>query len=418
MSFITRRNLLKHGAAGVAAGLAMPRAAFAAASSEPVNVGVLQSLTGGMSIIETTMRDGVLLAVSEINAAGGVLGRKINPIVEDGATDPKVFADKASKLVIQDDVQVIFGAIVSAVRKAIIPIVERRNRLYFYPALYEGNECSRNVIYTGAVINQIAFNSVPWAVNTLGKKKVFIVGSNFVYSRETAKVIKILLGQLGAEWVADEYLEFGSSETASLVNKIKNSDADIVISNIVGDSVIAFYREYKNQGITQDRLPILSTVTSEVDIAALGPEYAVGSYTSVPYFQSIDTPENIDFIKRYREFVKNPNAVTHPALEASYFQVYLWKQAVEKAGSFSADGIRENIRGQETAAPNGTVRIDEENLHAWYVPRIGQWDSNGQAKIVDVSPAPVRPLPYAAYGETDSNLFCTSRGLDRSKLKG
>jgi urea transport system substrate-binding protein len=202
-----------------------------------------------------------------------------------------------------------------------------------------------------------------------------------------------------------------------MVNKIKNSGCDVVLSNVVGDSVVAFYREFKNQGLTHDKLPICATVTSEIEIAAMGAEYAVGSYTSFPYFQAIDTDINKAFVERYRKFVKDPKAVTHHALESSYFQVFLWKQAVEKASAITPTAIRDAVKGQEFDAPNGHVKIEPENLHAWLTPRIAQWLPNGQGKIIDEYKAPIKPLPYVAYGETDDNLFCTSKGLDTSKLK-
>ena len=414
---LNRRTFLKTGALSTAA-LSTPyfflRSAQAAG---PINVGVLFSLTGGLSIIEKSLSDATLMAISEINAKGGVKGMKIEPILEDGASDPKTYNEKASKLVIRDRVPTVFGSYTSASRKAVLPVFERRNNLYFYPTYYEGFECSKNVVYTGAVPNQQLSNFIPWIVTKLGKKKFFIVGSNYIYPREMAKVSKILIEKAGAEWIADEYLELGHSEWGAMVNKIKTSGCDVVLSNVVGDSVVAFYREFKNQGLTHDKLPICATVTSEIEIAAMGAEYAVGSFTSFPYFQAIDTDINKAFIERYRTFVKDPKAVTHHALESSYFQVYLWKQAVEKASAITPDAIREGVKGQEFDAPNGHVKIEPENLHAYLTPRIAQWQANGQGKIIDEYKSPVRPLPYVAYGETDQNLFCTAKGLDTTKLK-
>ena len=293
---------------------------------------MLFSLTGGLSIIEKSLSDATMMAITEINASGGVMGRPVEAVLEDGASDPKTYNEKASKLVIGDKMATVFGSYTSASRKAVLPVFEKHDAMYFYPTYYEGFECSRNVVYTGAVPNQQLSNFIPWIVKTLGKKKFFIVGSNYIYPREMAKVCKILMKQNGAEYVADEYLELGHSEWGSMVNKIKNSGCDAVLSNVVGDSVVAFYREFKNQGLTHDKLPICATVTSEIEIAAMGPEYAVGSYTSFPYFMAIDTERNKAFVERYRKFVKDPKAVTHHALESSYFQVFLWKQAVEKAG--------------------------------------------------------------------------------------
>ena len=412
---ISRRAILQTGAATLAAPLFFHRSASAA---DAIHVGVLFSQTGGLSIIEKSLSDATLMAISEINATGGVLGRQIQPIVEDGASDPKTFNEKASKLVIQDRVPSVFACYTSASRKAVLPVFERRQNLLLYPTYYEGFECSKNVAYTGAVPNQQLSNFIPWIIKTLGKKKFFIVGSNYIYPREMAKASKVLIEQAGGTWIADEYLELGDSEWGSMVNKIKGSGCDVVLSNVVGDSVVAFYREYKNQGLTHDKLPICATVTSEIEIAAMGPEYAVGSFTSFPYFMAIDTDANKAFVERYRKFVKNPKAVTHHALESSYFQVFLWKQAVEKAKVVAPIPIRNALAGQEFDAPGGHVKIEPENLHTWLTPRIAQWLPDGQGKIVDAYKQPIMPLPYVAYGETPQNLFCTGKGLDTKKLKG
>ena len=415
---ITRRQFLKSTAA--TAGVTVSTPYFfsrVAQAADTVEVGVLFSQTGGLSIIEKSLADATLMAIEEINAKGGVLGRTIKPIVEDGASDPKTYNEKASKLVIRDRVPTVFGSYTSASRKAVLPVFEKRRNLYFYPTYYEGFECSKNVVYTGAVPNQQLSNFIPWIMKNLGKKKFFIVGSNYIYPREMAKVCKILIEQNGGEWIADEYLELGHSEWGSMVKKIKDSGCDAVISNVVGDSVVAFYREFKNQGLSHDTLPICATVTSEIEIAAMGAEFAADSFTSFPYFQAIDTDENQAFVERYRKFVQDPKAVTHHALESSYFQVYLWAQALQKAGDPSPAAIREAVKGQEFAAPNGQVKVDAENLHTYLTPRIAQWDANGQGVIVDQYKAPVRPLPYVAYGESDDNLFCVAKGLDVSKLK-
>ncbi len=411
-----RRSFLKTGAAFGAALAAPSLIPARGAAAGEIEVGVLFSQTGGLSIVEKSLADATLMAIEEINAAGGVNGMTIKPIVEDGASDPKTYNEKASKLVIRDRVPTVFGSYTSASRKAVLPVFERRNNMFFYPTYYEGFECSKNVVYTGAVPNQQLSNFIPWITNTLGKKKIFIVGSNYIYPREMAKVSKILIEQNGGEWVADEYLELGHSEWGAMVSKIKASGCDAVLSNVVGDSVIAFYREFRNQGLSHEDLPICATVTSEIEIAAMGAEFAAGSYTSFPYFQAIDTPENKSFIERYRAYTGDPNAVTHHAMESSYFQVFLWKQAVEKAGEASPDAIREAIKGQSFDAPNGKVTVDPENLHTYLTPRIAQWGEDGQGTIIDAYDEPVRPLPYVAYGETAENMFCTADGLDSAKL--
>jgi len=414
---LDRRSLLKAGTLG-AGMLATPYFFHRTArADDTIKVGVLFSLTGGLSIIEKSLADATLMAIAEINASGGVMGKQVQAVVEDGASDPKTYNEKASKLVVSDKMTTVFGSYTSASRKAVLPVFEKRNSMYFYPTYYEGYECSKNVVYTGAVPNQQLSNFIPWIIKNLGKKKFFIVGSNYIYPREMAKVCKILMKQHGAEYVADEYLELGHSEWGSMVNKIKDSGCDAVLSNVVGDSVVAFYREYKNQGLTHDKLPICATVTSEIEIAAMGPEYAVGSFTSFPYFMAIDTDRNKAFVERYRKYVKDPKAVTHHALESSYFQVFLWKQAVEKVKSMETNAIREGIKGQQMDAPNGHVTIDPDNLHTYLTPRIAQWQSDGQGKIVDAYKEPIVPLPYVAYGETPTNLFCTAKGLDVKKLR-
>lgn len=411
----SRRKLLVSSAATVAA-VATPTWMRSALAADAIKVGALYSQTGGLSIVEKMLANAVRMAVAEINAAGGVMGRPVEVVLEDGASDPKTFNEKASKLITRDRIETVFGCHTSASRKAVLPVFERRNAMLFYQTHYEGFECSKNVVYSGAVANQQLGNYIPWIVQKLGKKKFFIVGSNYVYPREMAKVSKKLIEQSGASWVADEYLELGHSEWASMVRKIKESGADVVLSNVVGDSLVAFYREYKNQGMSQTTVPICATVTSEIEIAAMGAEYAAGSYTSVPYFMSINSPANKSFIERYRKFVNDPKAVTYHSLEAAYFQVFLWKQAVEAGKSTSADAIRAHIGGQTYDAPGGKVRIDPESLHAWVTPRIGQWQADGQSKVVDAAAQPVRPLPYFAYGETDSALMCTRKGAAQVKV--
>ena len=414
---LNRRSFLQAGVGSAAALSGTSLFTRAAMAADTIDVGVLFSLTGGLSIIEKSLHDATLMAISEINASGGVMGKQVRAIEEDGASDPKTYNEKASKLVIEDKLPTVFGSYTSASRKAVLPVFEKRNAMYFYPTYYEGYECSKNVVYTGAVPNQQLSNFIPWIMKTLGKKTFFIVGSDYIYPREMAKVCKILIEKNGGKYVADEYLELGHSEWGSMVNKIKGSGCDVVLSNVVGDSVISFYREYKNQGLTHDKLPICATVTSEIEIAAMGAEYAVGSYTSFPYFQAIDTPENKSFIERYRAYVKDPKAVTHHALCSAYMQVFLWKQAVEKAKDTSPNAVREAVRGQTYDSPGGEVKIEPENLHTWLTPRIAEWQADGQGKIVDAYPAPIFPLPYSAYGETEQNLFCTPKGVDPRKLK-
>ncbi len=385
------------------------------ASSDDIKVGVLFSLTGGLAIIEKSLHDATMMAIDEINTAGGVKGAKLVAVVEDAASDPKTYQEKARKLLLSDKVATVFGCYTSASRKAVLPIFEQRKGLLYYPTYYEGKECSGNCIYTGAVPNQQQSNFVPWIMKNLDAKSFFIVGSNYVYPREMSKVCQILLQQNGGTVVADEYLPLGHTEWAPLVNKIKELKPDIVYSNVVGDSVVAFYREFKNQGLTAEALPICATVTSEVEVAAMGPEFAAGHYTSFPYFQAIQSPTNQEWVTRVKQKF-GQNAVTHHAMECSYWQVYIFKQAAEKADSLDPMAVREATIGQEYDAPVGKVRIDA-NAHAFLTPRIAQAQPDGQFKVVDEYSEPLEPLPYSAYGETAQSLFCLQNGLDQEKAR-
>jgi urea transport system substrate-binding protein len=392
---------------------------YAWADDDEIEVGVLYSLTGTTAIVEKQLSKVTEMAIDQINANGGVLGKKVVPIIEDPASDPRTFNEKANKLVVRDRVPSVFGSYTSASRKAALPVFEKRKNLYWYPTFYEGFECSKNVIYTGAVPNQQQENFVPW-ITKQGYNKFFIVGSNYIYPREMAKVCKILVEREGGSWVADEYLELGHSEWGSMVNKMKtmweDGECDCVYSNVVGDSIVAFRREFINQGLSYDKFPIFATVCSEIEVQAMGADYAAGSVTSFPYFQSVSNAANEKFVEDVKSTM-GADTVTYHAMECAYFQVFLWAQAVEKAGEVDPLSVREAAKGQEVDAPEGRVRIEPENLHCWLTPRIGLWGSDGQAEIIDAYEEPLMPLPYSAYGEAPDNLFCTQAGLDSSKLK-
>ena len=392
---------------------------FAWADDDEIEVGVLYSLTGTTAIVEKQLSKVTEMAIDQINANGGVLGKKVVPIIEDPASDPRTFNEKANKLVVRDRVPSVFGSYTSASRKAALPVFEKRKNLYWYPTFYEGFECSKNVIYTGAVPNQQQENFVPW-ITKQGYNKFFIVGSNYIYPREMAKVCKILVEREGGSWVADEYLELGHTEWGSMVNKMKTmweaGECDCVYSNVVGDSIVAFRREFINQGLSYDKFPIFATVCSEIEVQAMGADYAAGSVTSFPYFQSVSNAANEKFVEDVKSTM-GADTVTYHAMECAYFQVFLWAQSVEKAGEVDPLSVREASKGQEVDAPEGRVRIEPENLHCWLTPRIGVWGSDGQAEIVDEYAEPLMPLPYSAYGEAPDNLFCTQAGLDSSKLK-
>jgi urea transport system substrate-binding protein len=386
-----------------------------AASSGPIKVGILFSLTGGLEIVEKSMSDATMMAIDEINQAGGVLGRQLQPVIEDPASDPRIFAEKARKLLISDKVTTVFGCYTGASVKAVLPIFTQQKGLLYYPTYAQGNECPSHAIYTGAVPNQQVSNFIPWIMKNLDAKKFFLVGSNYVFPREMAKVAKIMLKQQGGVVVADEYLPLGHTEWGPLVSKIKELKPDAIFSNVVGDSTVAFYREFKNQGLKPEDIPICSTVTSEVETAAIGPEYATGHYSSFPYFQSIDTPKNKEWVAKVKQRFGD-KAVTHHAMECSYWQVYIFKQAAENAQDLNPEKLRVASLGQKFEAPSGPVEIDPDNGNAWLTPRIGQCQADGQYKIVDEYKEPIKPLPYVAYGENEKNLYCTTKGLDTKKF--
>lgn len=419
---INRRTFIKGAAAATAAGITgFPHIWVrdydqVYAKGGEIKVGVLFSLTGTTALVEKGASKVTEMAIDEINAKGGVLGKKIVPIIEDPASDPKLFSEKANKLIVGNKVSSVFGSYTTASRKAALPVFEKRKNLYIYPTFYEGFECSKHVIYTGAVPNQQLQNFVPWIVRNTGKKKFFLVGSDYMFPRGMARVVKILLKQVGGEWVADEYLELGHSQWASMVAKIKHSGCDCVFSSVVGDSIIAFYREYKNQGMDMEKIPIFSDCTSEIEVQGMGAKYAKGSYTSFPYFQTVDTPENHKFVEAWKRYA-GKDQITHTVLDKAYFGVFLWAQGVEAAGEVHPIAIREGMKGQETNAPGGRVRIEPQNLHTWLTPRIGKARADGQFDIVNEYPGPIMPLPYAEYGESAFNLFCTEKGLDSSKIK-
>ncbi len=413
---IKRRELLKTSAAlGAASVVGMPHlwfkdASLAMAANGEIKVGVLFSLTGTTGIIEESLNKATLLAIEEINAAGGVNGMKIVPVVEDPASDPATFAAKARKLVVGDKCVSVFGSYTSASRKAVLPVFEKRNNLYWYPTLYEGRECSKNVIYTGAVPNQQQDEFIPWLVEKFGKK-FYLIGSNYIYPKEENNYCKKLLEKLGAEVVNEEYVPLGHSEFSSVINKIQSTKPDVIFSTVVGDSVVALHRQYRAAGLDPEKMPMASLTTSENEVAAMGGDAAAGHFTSAPYFMVHQSPENEKFVEAYRSRWGG-DKVTHFVSEPSYFQVYLFKQAVEKlaASDINPETIREAVKGVEMTAPQGRVRLERENLHTWLWPKIAMAKSDGQFEVLRSTKEWLAPVPYAAYPDQT----CLEAGLQKS----
>lgn len=398
---LNRRRFLKSSALGAAGALASPYFFMRTAQAAELKVGVLFSLTGTTAIIEESLNKATIMAIEEINAAGGINGMKIVPIVEDPASDPATFSEKARKLVVGDKCVSVFGSYTSASRKAVLPVFERQNNLYWYPTLYEGRECSKNVIYTGAVPNQQQDEFIPWLIKKFGKK-FYLIGSNYIYPKEENNYCKKLLEKYGGEVVAEEYVPLGHSEFSSVINKFRSTQPNVIFSTVVGDSVVALHRQYRAAGLDPEKMPMASLTTSENEVAAMGGDAAAGHFTSAPYFMVHKSPENEKFVAAYKKRW-GADKVTHFVSEPCYFQVYLFKQAVEKlkGSDITPPNIRDAVKGQEMVAPQGKVRIEPENLHTWLWPKIAVAKPDGQFEVLVDSKDWQKPVPYAAYpGQT------------------
>lgn len=380
-----------------------------------IKIGILHSLSGTIAIIERSLHNAELLAIEEINAAGGVNGKMLEPVVEDPQSLVQVFAEKAKKLLLEDKVAAVLGCYTSASRQSVLPVFEQYNGVLLYPTLYEAQECSKNCFYTGAVPNQQLDDFVPWIINELGRKRFYLIGANYIYPKETNREVKALLEKFGGETVAEEYSPLGHTEFSTNINKIAASGCDTVFSTLVGDQIVAFYKQYQQFGITANDIPICTPITTEQEIQAMGAKYAVGHYTSFNYFQSVDTPENSDFVSRYKAKF-GQNEVTNAVMEAAYFQTYFLAQALAKAGTDADALIYEGLPGQEFVAPQGKVKIDEKNHHTWLWARIGQANEGGQFDVVWKSEDWIRPDPWVDYLYPNKDCdFTDQRVLDRLK---
>lgn len=406
-----RRSFLSGtGAIGAASLLSTPALlttvsrAFAQGSDIPV--GLLFSLTGDVAVVESTLHDAALMAIEEINAAGGVHGKQLRPIIEDPASDPATYADRARRLMIRDGCVSVFGSYTSASRQAVLPVVEQRNNLYWYPTLYEGRECSRNVMYGGAVPNQQQDDLIPWAIKNFGPR-FYLIGNNYVYPKEENNYCKTLLAKYGGEVVHEEYVPLGHSDFSSAINRIRADKPNVIFATVVGDSDVAFARQYHAAELDPATMPVISLTRSEVEVKAIGGDAAAGHFSSAPYFMGTQTPENERFVEAYKSRYGG-DSVTHFVSEAAYFQVYQFKAALEKLdpANITPEGIRDAAVGLTLNAPQGEVLIDP-NLHTHVWPKIGQWQSNGQAEVVVQSESRIAPLPYAAY----EGQSCTGDGL-------
>ncbi len=360
-----------------------------------VRVGILHSVSGTMAISEAPLIDAALMAIAEINQTGGVLGKLIEPIIEDGASNPTEFESKARKLIQHDQVSTIFGCWTSASRKAVLPVFEQLNALLWYPVQYEGLECSKNIFYTGSCPNQQVEPAVNWLLQNKGKR-FYLLGSDYVFPRTVNKLIKAQVKQQGGTVIGEDYVALGAKEFTEIIAKIEQARPDVVFNTLNGDSNIAFYRQYKDSGITASEIPILAVSVAEAELQSIG-EAAADHYACWSYFQSLDTKSNHRFIQNFQARY-GANRVTSDTIEAAYTQVYLWKQAVELAQSFEVERVRVAAYGQSFDAPGGLVSI-EPNHHVGKACRIGRILPTGQFEIVAGSNDLIKPLPWLGIEE-------------------
>jgi len=359
----------------------------------PIKVGILHSLTGTMAVSEKPVMEATLLAIEQINAAGGLLGRQIKAIVADGKSDPKVFAQEAERLITEKDVSVIFGCWTSASRRKVKEVVENHNHLLFYPVQYEGLEQSPNIVYLGATPNQQILPAVHWAMQKFGKT-IYLLGSDYVFPRAANWLIRKHVEAMGGAVVAEHYLPLGSDKVAALVADIKQRKPSVVFNTINGDSNIAFFHALHEAGITANDIPVFSFSVAEPQLAAMHHDGdGVGHYAAWNYFQSINSPENTKFVAAFKARFGQQQVVSDP-MEAAWIGVQLWSDAVRTAQSDDTSLIQRALDNQGTHAPEGVMAIDEENHHVWKTPRIAIIDNNQQFTIVWQMQSPVRPEPF------------------------
>jgi urea transport system substrate-binding protein len=383
-------SALRPSAAGKGAGTASKSTV---ASGVPIKVGILHSRTGTMALSEKPVIDATLLAIEEINEHGGLLGRRIEPVVEDGRSDWPTFASKAEKLIALDGAVVVFGCWTSASRKTVKPIVEKHDHLLFYPVQYEGLEQSPNIVYTGAAPNQQIIPVVIWCCSYLKKKRLFLVGSDYVFPRAANAIIRDQALALGADIVGEEYLLISSTEVQPIVGKIASNKPDVILNTINGDSNLAFFRTLRAGGIFPATIPTISFSLTEEDLSSFHPRDVAGDYAAWNYFQSIDRRQNQAFVARFEKRYGSGRVTTDP-MEAAYVGVHLWAQAVRQARSTEPAAVRQAIKNQSHDAPEGMVRIDPDTQHLYKFIRIGRITEEGHFAVVYCSEQAIPPVPY------------------------
>lgn len=366
-----------------------------AVTDTTVKVGILHSVTGTMAISETGSVQAEKLAIEQINAMGGVLGRKIEFIQEDGASDWPTFAEKSRKLLVNDKVAAVFGCWTSASRKAVLPVFEQYNGMLYYPTFYEGLEQSPNVIYTGQEATQQVLAGIDWVTKAKEAKTFYLLGSDYIWPRTSNKIARKHIEKMGLKVVGEEYYPLGHTQFNSVINKIKLRKPDVIFASVVGGSNVAFYKQLKAAGIdmTKEKPLVLTISVTEDEILGIGGENMMGAYASMKYFQSLTNDNNANFIKAFKERW-GKDIVVGDVTQAAYLGPWLWKAAVEKAGSFDIDKIKEASPGIElTTAPEGYVKV-HPNHHLWSKTRIGVAQPDGQYKVVFETDELIEPDPF------------------------
>ncbi|CAM5789064.1 urea ABC transporter substrate-binding protein [Cellulomonas persica] len=359
---------------------------------DSVKIGFLNSLSGTMAISEQTVRDSLDLAAKEINAAGGVLGKQLTVVGEDGQSEPTVFAEKAEKLIKSDCVAAVFGGWTSSSRKAMLPVFEDNDALLFYPVQYEGLEASPNIFYTGATTNQQIIPGMDY-LKEQGVTKVFLVGSDYVFPRTANKEIIAYAGANGIEIVGEEYAPLGHTDFSTIVTKLKGSGAQAVFNTLNGDSNVAFFKEYKNVGLTAETVPVVSVSIAEEEVGGIGVDNIVGQLTAWNYYQTVESPENEKFVAAFKAEYGDDRVTSDP-MEAAYTSLYLWKGMVEKAKSFAVADVQAAADGVSFDAPEGTVTVNGDNHHIAKTALIGKIDADGLIYPVWESDGPIEPDPF------------------------
>src|SRR5262249_24982837 len=382
-----------------------------ALAADTIKVGVLHSLSGTMAISETVLKDVTLMAIDEINAKGGVNGKKLEAGVVDPASNRPLFAEKARQLLTQDKVAVVFGCWTSVSRKSVLPVFEELNGLLFYPVQYEGEELSKNVFYTGAAPNQQAIPAVEYLMSKEGggAKRWVLLGTDYVYPRTTNKILRAFLKSKGVDEkdIMETYTPFGHSDYQTIVADIKKFAAGgktAVVSTINGDSNVPFYKELGNAGLKATDIPVIAFSVGEEELRGIDTKPLVGHLAAWNYFMSVKNPANTEFIAKWKAYVKNnklpggDSRVTNDPMEAEYVGIHMWAQAVQKAGTTQVDAVRKAMAGQTFVAPSGyTLKMDEQNHHLWKPVMIGEVQANGQFDVVWKTDKTIRAQPWSPF---------------------